>query len=410
MSNIEIFKAASIGMAAPTPPRQPVQSGGGVQAPATPPSTRPTLPPPDTGKTWGGPTSPVDLNFGHQPGVDEEGRPVLLKLHPSGVPVWAETDTALTPDQWVNLPKFQQEKVLALLPLAWQDTFRLQMDKGDAKKAQTQPQGVDNSQVSPVASALAEANQASSAPSAVADRARQQQVTAGQTALVQDLAQRSIDLMTEKTRLIKDLSDPVKAPEAQARLNLLDMQINELQGVQAQVEQARIPQNLSAAEAQTVTESLSAIGQLSQELSNPAKRAEAQAKLVVLFNHLQNPASANQRDSVLMNQAMAVFNLHNRTSELMGEMDHLIADLADPERSAEAQARLQQLESQIRMIHDVLAKVETYRRPANLSAEQSAAVADALAQLDLQVLNLSNPLMATEARARIETLLQQLQP
>lgn len=409
MGNIDIFQAATIGMTVPTPPRQPVQSGGGVQAPATPATTRPTLPAPDTGKTWGGPTSKVDLNFGHQPGLDEEGRPVLLRLHPTGVPVWAETDTALTPDQWVNMPPFQQEKILSLLPLAWKDSFKAQMDKGDAKKAQTQPQGVDNSQVSPVAAALAEANQASQAPTAVADRARQQQITGSQAALVKDLAQRSIDLATEKTGLIKDLSDPAKAPEAQARLNLLDMQINELNGVLAQVEQARIPTSLNATEAQVVSNSLQQIGQLSQDLANPAKRAEAQAKLVVLFNHLETPATANRKDPVLMNQAMAVFNLHNRSSALMSEMDGLVADLADPARAAEAQARMQQIESQIRLLHDVLAKVETYRRPANLSAEQSTAVAGALTGIDQLIKDLSNPLKAAEARAQITTLLQQLQ-
>lgn len=408
MGNIEIFQAASISTTTPPPPRQPVQSGGGVTAP-TPTTARPTLPPPDTGKTWGGPTSKVDLNFGHHPGVDEQGRPTLIRLHPSGVPVWAETDTALTPDQWVNMPKFQQEGILALLPLAWKDLFKAQMDKGDAKKAQTQPQGVDNSQVSPVATTLAEANQASQAPTAVADRARQQQAAAAQMSLVQELAQRSIDLTAEKTALIKDLADPKKAPEAQARLNHLDMQINEIQGVLHQIEATPVPANLSPAEAQTFTESLKQIGPLTQDLANPLKRAEAQAKLVVLYNHLQDPAHANQKDPVLMDQALAVYNLHSRSDVLMGEMDSLVADLSDPERAAEAQARMNLLEAQIRMVHEALAAVEAYRRPANLSAEDAQAVSQAFSEIDRTTLDLANPTRSEEAQARLAQLLQQLE-
>lgn len=408
MANIEFFQAQSIGVTGPTPPQQPVQSGGGVTAP-TPTTTRPTLPPPDTGKTWGGPTSKVDLNFGHQPGVDQEGRPALLKLHPSGVPVWAETDTALTPDQWVNMPKFQQEKILALLPVAWQATWKAQMDKGDAKKAQTQPQGVDNSQVSPVATTLAELNEASQTPGAVADRARQQLATAAQTTVLQNLAQRSVQLASEKTALIKDLADPARAAEAQARINLLDMQIDQVADVLRQVESYQLPPNLTAAEARVVAETFKQIDAQAQDLSNPTKRAEANAKLVVLYNHLENPARANQKDPVLMNQAMAVYSLHSRSAALMGEMDGLVADLSDPKRADEAKARIQLIESQVRLLHAVLPAVEAYRRPRDLPPERSGMVANLFTEIERTLKDLSDPRRAQEAQARLAQLLQQLQ-
>lgn len=409
MGNIEIFQAQGIGMTPPAAPRQPVQSGGGVTAPPTP-KTPVTLPPPDTGKTWGGPTSQVDLNFGHQPGVDEQGRPALLKLHPSGVPVWAETETALTPDQWVNMPKFQQEKILSLLPVAWQPAFKAQMDKGDAKKAQTQPQGVDNSQVSPLATTMYELNQASQTPSAVADRARQQLVTANQQTVVQNLSQRSIQLASEKTRLIQDLSNPDKAAEAQARLNLLDSQINEIDGVLKQVGSYRMPPNLSPAEAQVVAETFKQIESQMQDLSNPLKADEAHAKLVVLYNHLEDPSHANQKDPVLLNQAATVYSLHARSGELMKEMDGLVADLNDPNKAAEAQARMAQLATQIEQVNAVLSEVEAYRRPKDLSPEAAQQAAAAFTQIDQAVKDLADPLKQANARAQLPQLFTQLAP
>lgn len=410
MGNIEIFQAASIPAAGPTPPRPPVQSGGGVAAPAQPGTQRPALPAPDAGKTWGSPASKVDLNFGHHPGVDEQGRPVLIKLHPSGVPVWAETDTAVTPDQWVNMPKFQQEKILSLLPLAWKDLFKAQMDKGDPKKAQTQPQGVDNSQVSPMATTLYEMNQASQTPGAVADRARLQLAQANQTALVQNLAQRSVQLASEKTALIKDLADPARAAEAQARLNLLDMQINEVEGVLKQVESYHMPSDLSGADAQTVGETFKQIEAQVRDLSDPAKRDEAHAKLVVLYNHLADPSHANQKDPVLMNQAEAVYTLRSRQSALVKEMDDLVGDLDDPRKAAEAQARMGQLAAQIQQVNAAVNEVESYRRPQDLSPAEAQAAADAFKQIEAAVADLSNPVKQADARAQLSDLYGRLQP
>ncbi|HEY9854605.1 MAG TPA: hypothetical protein V6D05_02620 [Stenomitos sp.] len=409
MGNIEIFQAASIGATGPARPQQPVQSGGGVTAPQQP-STRPTLPPPDTGKTWGGPTSKVDLNFGHHPGVDDQGQSVLIKLHPSGVPVWAETDTAVTPDQWVNMPKFQQEKILSLLPLAWKDSFKAQMDKGDPKKAQTQPQGVDNSQVSPMATTLYEMNQASQSPSAVADRARMQLAQANQTATVQGLAQREVSLAAEKTQLIQDLGDPQKAAEAQARLNLLDTQISEVEGVLKEVQSYHMPENLSPAEAQVVGETFKQINAQVQALSDPTKRDEAHAKLVVLYNHLADPSIANHKDPVLMSQATAVFDLRSRESALVKEMDALVPALNDPQKAAEAQARMDLLAAQIQQVHEAIGKVEAYRRPHDLSPQQAQIATNAFTQIEQAVNDLGNPVKQAAARAQLSQLYGQLTP
>lgn len=130
------------------------------------------LPPKDTGKTWSGPESKRDLNFGHHPKVDDNGQSALLSLHSAGVIVWSDTETALTPDQWVNMPKFQQENLLQMLPAVQRAAFQQRMDKGDGRKSHTQPQGVDNSQVSPFTLCVAQFNQEALSPSAVADRAR----------------------------------------------------------------------------------------------------------------------------------------------------------------------------------------------------------------------------------------------
>lgn len=130
------------------------------------------LPLKDTGKTWGGPDSKRELNFGHHPKVDDTGKATLLSLHASGVIVWADIETALTPDQWVNMPKFQQDSLLQLLPPMQRASFQQRMDKGDGRKSHTQPQGIDNSQVSPFTVSVAQFNREALAPAAVAERAR----------------------------------------------------------------------------------------------------------------------------------------------------------------------------------------------------------------------------------------------
>lgn len=147
---------------------QPQRGAGSIDA--KPKSA--LLPPKDTFKTWGGPESKRDLNFGHHPPIEDQGQPTLLNLHASGMIVWSDTETALTPDQWVNMPKFQQDKLLLMLPEVQRGAFQVRMNKGDARKAHTQPQGVDNSQVSPFSFFAAQLNHEAQSPSSVADRAR----------------------------------------------------------------------------------------------------------------------------------------------------------------------------------------------------------------------------------------------
>lgn len=143
-------------------PLQPALAGPEVQAPALPvgpaPAAEPAAvapvraasqltlgtparPAPDTGKTWGGPDWPTELNFGHKP--DAQGR--LYKLDPSGVPVWAASGKAITPDQWANMPKFQQEAIAALVPEAARAGLLAEMATGDATKARREepPAGIE---------------------------------------------------------------------------------------------------------------------------------------------------------------------------------------------------------------------------------------------------------------------------
>lgn len=90
-----------------------------------------TKPLPDTGKTWGGPDSKVELNFGHKP--DAQGR--LYKLDPSGVPVWAASGRAITPDQMANMPAFQKEAIANLVPEAQRPDFQATLAGGVAERA-----------------------------------------------------------------------------------------------------------------------------------------------------------------------------------------------------------------------------------------------------------------------------------
>lgn len=120
------------------PEASPAGTPAGAPAPLAParsPSQlslgTPGRPAPDTGKTWGGPDWPTELNFGHKP--DAQGR--LYKMDPSGVPVWAASGKAITPDQWANMPRFQQEAIAALVPEAARVTFLSEMATGDASQA-----------------------------------------------------------------------------------------------------------------------------------------------------------------------------------------------------------------------------------------------------------------------------------
>ena len=109
-------------------PSQLTLGGGGVR------------PEPDTGKTWGGPDSKVELNFGHKP--DAQGR--LYKLDPSGVPVWGANGKAITPDQWANMPPFQQQAIANLVPTEMRDAFLATMANGVAGNARREKPQASN--------------------------------------------------------------------------------------------------------------------------------------------------------------------------------------------------------------------------------------------------------------------------
>lgn len=93
-----------------------------------------TRPEPDTAQTWGDSHFTRDLNYGHE---SVDGSPVAL--HPSGVPVWADNGKAISADQFANMPTFQQDKILAMLPADRVAEFQQAMAGGDAAKARTEP-------------------------------------------------------------------------------------------------------------------------------------------------------------------------------------------------------------------------------------------------------------------------------
>ncbi|MBO9539824.1 LysM peptidoglycan-binding domain-containing protein [bacterium] len=94
-------------------------------------------PPQDAGKTWGGPDSKRDLNFGHDEKPDANGTPQLTRMSSTGKLLWADSDTAVTSDQWANMPKAQQEKILSSVPEDQREALNASMATGDASKAKT---------------------------------------------------------------------------------------------------------------------------------------------------------------------------------------------------------------------------------------------------------------------------------
>lgn len=88
----------------------------------------------DTGKTWGDPSFTRPLNYGHDA---KDG--AVITLHPTGVPVWADNGKAISADQFANMPKFQQNEILKLVPSDQVAEFTSAMDKGNAASAKTEP-------------------------------------------------------------------------------------------------------------------------------------------------------------------------------------------------------------------------------------------------------------------------------
>lgn len=385
-------------------------AGGGTTTTATPatPAKAPTQPAAepqeDTGKTWGGPNSTKDLNFGH-PTVNG----TLLKVLESGRVAWADNGKLMTADQWANLPDFQKQKIRDLVKgqqPAKAPAFEKAMKGGNAAKSHTQPK-VDNSQVSPMATAAAQMNTQSQHPGSVADRARvqaQAKLTQDQSATVQNLSQRIQDLAFAKGDVIKDLSDPKLQAEAQARLGLMDAQIAQFQHILGRVQGYKPPANLSPQDAAVVADTFRQINAEIPALSDPTKGAETEGALSVLFSHLDNPTLADRRDPAVINQAVTAQNLRQRLDDLLGAKDDLLKDLADPSTQAEAQARMQLLDTQIGQVSQVLQHVEDYHRPDSLSTADARQVADTFSQINDQASDLANPLRNAQAQANLTQL------
>lgn len=238
---------------------------------------------------------------------------------------------------------------------------------------------------------------------------------ATQAKLLGSLNERITSLQAELDKTTKDLKDPAKQAEAMARIHLLNMQISTLAGIQTHVAAYRPAANLSAEDGKKIQDVFGKIEQLTKDLSNPTKAGEVQAGLTLAYNFLENPklydpkAPKGTTDPTLLSQASAAQNFSDRITKLLGEMNALIPDLANPARMAEADARLKQLDAQVRTQIDHSWKVKNYRRPANLSADQAKQASDLLTQIDGQVALLGNPLKKAEAEAQLKELYGKLE-
>lgn len=236
-----------------------------------------------------------------------------------------------------------------------------------------------------------------------------------QATLLLNVDSRIATLQGERDGLVKDLADPRKQAEAMARMRLLDSQIAQLQNIRRKVGEFRPAENQSAEDAAKTQEIFAQIDGMVKDLSNPTKMGDVRARLAVAYNLLQNPklydrnAPGGTTNPVLNAQAATVGDLNQRVRNQLNEMDGLIADLARPERAAEAQARLNLLYAQMQTLMKIENQVGDYRLPANLNADQTRRAADLLKQIDAQVANLSNPTKTAEAQAQIQRLMTDLQ-
>lgn len=240
-----------------------------------------------------------------------------------------------------------------------------------------------------------------SSPSLTNDPAIKNQEIAAQNA-----SQRMADLIGVANNLIGDLKDPAKAAEAQARLGLINQQLAEVAHVRNTIEGYRRPGKLDQAQINQVADTFAKLNQLTADLSDPMKAPEAQAKLTELNNQLHNPGLKN--DPVVKNQVITVQNLSQRIQDLIGQKNMLIGDLSDPTKSAEAQARLQLLDSQIQQLGMVRGMVQSYVRPGNLTPNQDARSADLMGQIDHLAADLSDPSKHAEALTQVSNLMDKL--
>lgn len=236
-----------------------------------------------------------------------------------------------------------------------------------------------------------------------------------QAKLLGSLNERMGTLQAAKDGLAKDLQDPAKQTEANARTQLLTMQIANVMAIQKQVAAYRPAENLSAEDRTKVQDVFGKIEQLSKDLSNPAKMGEVQAQLTLAYNFLQNPelydpkASNGTTDPTLLNQATAVQNLGHQISKAMDAMNALIPDLATPSRKEEANARLNLLNAQVMTMIAIDNRLKDHRRPANLTADQAQKAADLFKQIDGQAALLNDPMKTADAQAQLTKLLADLE-
>jgi len=266
----------------------------------------------------------------------------------------------------------------------------------------------DDRQVSSTASSAAQAAKENQEANSVADKARAAQIAKDQAVLLQNISQRMADLGSELSKLSNDLKDPARAPEARARMNLVQMQMAELGGISRQVQGISVPAGADAKTAAAMSGALARIDGDVKGLSDPSQRNQAKADVLQQLNVLQNPALAGQSNAALNHQKAVSLNLFNRISELAGEMNNLVGDLGDPRKAAEADARLKQLNMQVSQVIDVQNHVGAFRVTPGMSPADQAKAANLLAGINDQVANLSDPNQMPSAQSKLQDYYRQL--
>ncbi|HEY9855403.1 MAG TPA: hypothetical protein V6D05_06670 [Stenomitos sp.] len=269
-----------------------------------------------------------------------------------------------------------------------------------------------------------------------------------QSVYIQNLDSRIGELKQEKAALAADLKDPKRHAEAQARMGLLDRQIGVLTQAKTQaqaqlkahtpassVDEARATGNPALINKALLENNIAnRMGQLTfeknaliKDLANPIRSAEAQARLGLLDKQITDlqkvmdqthampvpdvpldmdkaMASGNK---ALVNQAVLEHNIAGRVASLLGEKDSLVKDLGNPLKHDEAMARLDLLDRQISSLNHVAQGVGALKLE-NLTPDQQATASRMLAQIDHLLKDVSAPVLGPRARTEIDHLIDQL--